>query len=81
MPWKWQITNDLWFNSNVEVPPPGATISFPRIRNDHSPLQGDSNDNSNDDDQMTVIEMMKMFHRENLPQADVEIKLTEVIVF
>ena len=42
-------------------------------------FQGES-DNSNDDSQMTVIEMMKMFHRENLPQADVEIKITEVIV-
>ena len=40
-------------------------------------LQGEI-DNDNEDSQLTVIEMMKMFHRENLPQAEVEIKITEV---
>lgn len=57
---------------------PAARITAKEIK-DHHWVRGDSNDNSNDDDQMTVIEMMKMFHRENLPQADVEIKLTEVL--
>ena len=33
-------------------------------------------DDSDDESQLTVIEMMKMFHRENHP--DVEIKITEV---
>ncbi|KAL5258701.1 hypothetical protein ACHWQZ_G009234 [Mnemiopsis leidyi] len=55
---------------------PAARITAKEIR-DHHWVKGES-DNNNEDSQLTVIEMMKMFHRENLPQADVEIKIAEV---
>lgn len=54
---------------------PAARITAKEIR-DHHWVRGETTDNFGDDSQLTVIEMMKMFHRENKPE--VEIKITEV---
>ena len=46
-------------------------ISYPNY-------QGDVSLELEEDSQMTVIEMMKMFHRENLIESEVEMKISEV---
>lgn len=46
--------------------------------NYNAPWQGEAVDNCNEDSQLTVLDMMKMFHRENLPETELEIKIDDV---
>lgn len=56
---------------------PAARITARELR-DHRWVKGELDGEDNEDSQMTVIEMMKMFHRESMPVAEVEIQISEV---